>query len=212
MTGLDLLRQRYPWPAAMPDVPPDDHGWFSACNARMLGRFLDVSTRLVVELGSWLGLSGRFILQAAPNAVLVCVDHWLGSAEHRQGGACDPAAKLPTLYATFLRNMWPWKERVIPLRANTLAGLAQLHALQLQPDLIYVDASHEYPDVLADLETARALFPQAQLVGDDFAPPWVGVIQAVREVAQRHRLELQTEGHTWALLQPQRSSTGPSAS
>ena len=199
MDGLEALRRRYPWPEAMPEVPPDEHGWFSECNARMLSRFLGPQTGLAVELGSWLGASARHILRAAPRAVLVCVDHWQGSREHRLPGAAE-ASRLPTLYETFLRNLWPWRDRVVPLRAGSLAGLAEVHAAGLQPELIYVDASHEYDDVLADVSEALRLFPRAQLVGDDYSAPWPGVRKTVDDIAARCGLLLQVEGHTWALI------------
>ena len=76
INGLAQLRRRYPWPDTMPEVQPDDHGWFQDCNARLLRRFLGPRTRLIVELGSWLGKSARFMLAAAPRATVICIDHW----------------------------------------------------------------------------------------------------------------------------------------
>ncbi len=201
MDRLSELRERYPWPDRMPNVPPDDHGWFHPCNARVLSRLLGPRTRLVVELGSWLGKSSRFIVQQAPRATLVAIDHWLGSAEHRRAGRADVCQRLPRLYETFLRNCWPWRGRIVPMRATTVAGMQELAALGLAPEAIYVDAGHAVDDVLADLRTAIALFPGARLAGDDYVA-FPGVGEAVRRMASIHRMCVEVDGNAWMLHKP----------
>jgi hypothetical protein len=42
----------------------------------VLAELLSSQTRCVLELGSWLGSSTRFIADHAPNAVIICVDLW----------------------------------------------------------------------------------------------------------------------------------------
>lgn len=198
MSGLAELRRRYPWPDTMPDVQPDDHSWFQQCNARLLRRFLGPQTELIVELGSWLGCSARFMLKAAPNATLICIDHWKGSPRHQQSCRNAVKDKLPRLYETFLRNMWPWRQRVVPLRADTADGMRELAGIGLTPDLVYVDANHDYQNVLADVGTALELFPSAQVAGDD----WIyfdGVRRAVGELARARGLRIVREENAWAL-------------
>jgi hypothetical protein len=198
MNRLDELKQRYPWPERMPPVPTDDHGWFQACNARVLAQFLGPETRLVVELGSWLGKSSRFIVQRSPQATLVAIDHWRGSREHHRPGRADVRDRLPRLYETFLRNCWPWRDRIVPMRTSTVAGMKELAALGLAPELVYVDAGHELDDVLADLRTATALFPDAQLVGDDYAT-YPGVREAVQRMASHCGLNIEVDENAWIL-------------
>jgi len=201
MDGLAELHRRYPWPHTAPNVEPDDHGWFQPCNQRLLERFLGPQTELIVELGSWLGLSSRFMLHAAPHATVICIDHWQGSPEHRRPEAGDVRDKLPRLYETFLRNMWPWRRRVVPLRANTVDGLREVAELGLHPDLVYVDAGHDYQDVFHDVRATRDLFPRAQIVGDD----WIyfeGVRRAVKQLARTHGMSVIREENAWALTGP----------
>ncbi len=198
MNGLAALRKRYPWPDAMPEVAPDDHGWFQDCNARLLNRFLGPRTELIVELGSWLGKSARFMLAAAPHATVVCVDHWQGSPECQRPRPDGAMQKLPRLYETFLRNMWDWRDRVAPLRAATIEGLNEVNRLGLRPDLVYVDAGHDYQSVLADVTTALDLFPAAQIVGDDWLY-YAGVRRAVTELARARGLRTCLDGNAWAL-------------
>lgn len=99
---VDELKKRHPWPDRQPRVPEDWHGWLSNDTLSLPYWNLSGSTRLVVECGSWLGLSARAILLGAPNAVLVCCDHWKGSPEHQLNFDC--VRRLPALYETFLRK------------------------------------------------------------------------------------------------------------
>ncbi|HEV3339133.1 MAG TPA: class I SAM-dependent methyltransferase [Pirellulales bacterium] len=108
----------------------------------------------LVELGSWLGLSTRFIADRAPNAVIVAVNHWRGSAEHLNDTNLQDL--LPILYETFLNRCWRLRDRIIPLRMNTLEALDEIAGCGLCPDLVYLDADHSYEAVRADLERRPA--------------------------------------------------------
>lgn len=53
-------------------------------------------------------------------------------------------------------------------------------------DLVFVDASHEYEDVLADTERALEIMaPRGMIVWDDYQPSTMGVVHALNEVARR---------------------------
>ncbi|NUQ66149.1 MAG: class I SAM-dependent methyltransferase [Pirellulales bacterium] len=198
MNALIELRRRYPWPREVPDVPADDHGWFRACNGRVLSRFLGPGSRLVVELGSWLGKSTRFIAAQASKATVIAIDHWRGSPEHQRPERTDVRDRLPRLYETFLRNCWPWRDRIVPMRTNTVAGMHELAGLGLAPELVYVDAGHDLAGVLADLRTAITLFPAAQLVGDDYAT-FPGVQDGVGRIARAYGLNVEVDENAWIL-------------
>ena len=56
----------------------------------------------------------------------------------------------------------------------------------MQADAIYLDASHEYESVVADLVAYwRVLRPGGVLIGDDFDSSWPGVVRAVNEFSER---------------------------
>lgn len=172
-SAFHQLQQRYPWPAAIPEVPEDWMGWLCSDTATALTSRLSSETRLVVECGTWLGMSARAILEAAPNTRLICCDTWKGSPEHLANRKPDGspglwASRLPTLYETCHRNLWPWRDRVILLRQDSLAGLGEVFAAGLSPDLIYLDSEHTVRRVTAELSLCWALFPSAAIVGDDF--------------------------------------------
>jgi hypothetical protein len=195
--GLDELRATFPWPTERPTVPTNAHGWFQDENKLMLAARITPATRLIVELGSWLGLSTRWLLDNSPQeATVIAVDHWEGSSEHKT----EPQWQgyLPTLFETFLANQWNYKDRLIPVRTTTTLGLGHIANAGLSPDLIYVDASHETDLVLHDIVMAVTLFPDAAIVGDDWSA-WPSVRAAVELFAREHCYDIEVDRNAWAV-------------
>lgn len=198
--AVQSLAQTYPWPDQRPEdaAPGQEAGWLGAGSEVMLSRSLSQKTKLVVELGSWLGLSTRFIAEAAPRATVISVDHWKGSPEHHTEERFRPL--LPRLYETFQSRCWKYRDRIVPLRMNSLDGLRRVSEAGLEPDFIYVDAEHTYEAVSAELKLARELFPHTLLGGDDY--DWLGVRQAVDEFARQNYLVVDRMGSRgWRLLE-----------
>lgn len=163
----DSLAQSHPWPLKCPPHGAGLSGWHSEDAKKFLRKVIPRQTKGVyVELGSWKGLSMKWFLDTFPHLLGIAVDHWEGSKEHKK----DPryAKSLPTLYATFLGNLWAYKRRLIPLRENTLTGMELIRAHDIRPAVVYVDASHDYLSVSADIAAAIDKFPYAILVGDDW--------------------------------------------
>jgi hypothetical protein len=192
-SGLVELRRRYPWPEKRPDVPHILHagrpdGWCSRENVDLFRAHLSEQSQVVVELGSWLGRSATFFAEAAPNAAIICIDHWKGSSEHHRRP--DWKEKLPVLYDTFLTHLWEHRDRVVPMKTGTLDGMVELVLLEIAPDLVYVDASHETPFVYEDLMAVLEYFPDAFTCGDDWCHASVekGVMQAVQRLGIEDRL------------------------
>ncbi len=159
------LKTVHRFPEIRPSAAPSDHGWLHEHNQEVLRRALGEQTSVAVELGSWCGLSTRFIAEQAPNAVVVAIDHWKGSPEMVDFPEC--VARLPALYETFLSSCWAYRDRIVPLRMETTHGMNLVHSLGIRPDLVYVDAGHLTEAVKLDVRIARRLFPHAELVGDD---------------------------------------------
>ncbi|MGH7140836.1 MAG: class I SAM-dependent methyltransferase [Pirellulales bacterium] len=195
--AMQRLRADYPWPNKPPSVPLDfANGWLDASTAGLLASSLSPDTSLVVEMGSWLGLSTRFIAERAPRANVVAIDHWRGSAEHVASPEC--AAMLPALYDTFLANCWHHRERIYPLRMPTLDGLRVLHGRGLKPDVAYVDADHSYDGVAGDLRCLLSCFPETTIVGDDWNQ-FPSVRQAVTDVAASFGVRVETSGNAYRI-------------
>ena len=177
-----------------PPFPPRD--WLVAGTQELLARSASPTTRLVVEVGSWLGRSTRFLAGRAPNAHIVAIDHWLGSAEHRQDAELAPW--LPQLYETFLAECWDYRHQIIPVRANSLEGMRRVAEAGLEPDLVYIDADHSFHAVYADVTAALDLFPQATIVGDDW--DWESVRSAVLRILADRRLSCERLDNGWRIV------------
>jgi hypothetical protein len=174
------LRRRHPWPAREPNVPEDWHGWLRNDIHAMLYRHLSTSTGLVVECGSWLGLSTRAILLGAPNATVICCDHWKGCPDHQGNSGWE--RRLSTLDETLLRNLCPWRDRVIPIRADSLDAVTEICQAGLVPDLVFLDTEHTYDRVSRELAFCTNHWPNAVIVGDDY--DWPEAAEAANEHAQ----------------------------
>jgi hypothetical protein len=195
------------WPDKKPDVPRLDHGWLTPNVKAVLKGFLSEETRLIVELGCWLGRSTRFMLDCAPNARLIAVDHWFGAKGH-QGKF---AGYLPDLYEKFLVACWGYRDRIEIYRGASTVGMKETwREIQWQftrkehgeiptmgyPDLVYVDAGHDYNSVFCDALYAVSYFPHAQIVGDDWSES-SEVRAAVEKVAKLFGRRVGTKAPAW---------------
>lgn len=164
-------------------------GWkaFSATRRvydQMLAAMPSDRPSTIVELGTWVGRSTAYlgveIVNSGKPVTLVAVDHFLGSAEiehtARSGAVLESEA-------TFRRNLAPVAEALGPrflLVVEDSALAAELFE-DATIDAVWIDASHGYDFVKADI---AAWWPKVRpgglLGGDD----WIkcpGVRQAVEE-------------------------------
>lgn len=174
------------------DLPFDDHGWFF--NARQLETILSIrKPKTVIEIGSWLGSSTRFIASHLPkNGILYAVDTWRGSqneAVHMQ----DP--RLPHLYQLFLSNIKHANltDKIVPIRMESKEAA---NALNVRADLIYIDGSH---DVLSVMEDILSWYPHLNekglMCGDDWGAKMVRM--AVLHCASQLKLESKHDDNFW---------------
>ncbi len=115
----------------------------------------------ILEIGSWEGLSANYILRTFQQANLTCVDTWEGSDEH--GTDHD----LSMVEDRFDRNVSKFVSRITKWKGKSSdyfrVGYGYLF------DLIYVDGSHHFVDVLVDaFSSHEVLKPGGILVFDDY--------------------------------------------
>ncbi|HET7085066.1 MAG TPA: class I SAM-dependent methyltransferase [Rhizomicrobium sp.] len=172
------------------DFPPgrfatDLQGWHSdhPYLARAMG---DVSPKIVVEVGVWKGASvvtmAKELQRLKLDAVVIAIDTWLGSSEHYLWEKFIPDLDFefgyPRLYHKFAANICNegLQDYVVPLPLDSINGFQLLKAKGIRPDVLHIDAGHDYLSVMADL---KAWWPQLNargvLIGDDyFKKPIVG--------------------------------------
>jgi hypothetical protein len=187
--------------------PYDAQGWNG--DAPILAAMVhETRANTVIEVGGWKGSSTRSLARAlldvasthgGPAPQLLCVDTWQGAPEFLSMRS-DPdhdmfmAHGYPHVYFQWLSNMAHagFTNVAFPLaapsrvaveflvNANGAAGAAGAFTA----DVIYIDGSHEYTDVINDV---RDWFPflrndASAMIGDDY--PWPGVMAAVNELVE----------------------------
>ncbi len=197
-----LLYDRSPFEGFDPAAYPDDlQGWGSddPIFETVIGF---ARPRLIVEVGSWKGRSAvnmaGICRRLGLDTKILCVDTWLGNPEVLLKRTSDPEPYRsmqyrhgwPHLYFQFLANVARrgLHDVITPLPQTSDNAAHLIRALNLVPDIVYIDAAHEYPPVIADL---RAYYPLLRdngvLLGDDFGYA-EGVDKAVREFSFFNRV------------------------
>ena len=178
----------------MMDVP----GWFgfAATYDRAVAKFADGAE--FVEVGAWLGAStiylARSIKQADRQIKLHVVDTWTGCPTtpneivEQHGGSIFPL---------FLENVRRAgvADMIHPLEMDSLQAACEFADESL--DFVFIDATHTYDAVLADLE---AWWPKIRyggvLAGHDY-PAWQGVVDAVDDFFGPGNFEPTADGCFW---------------
>lgn len=151
--------------------------------------FAEKTPKVIVEVGCWLGVSTMHMGSMLPvGGVIYAVDHWLGSIEHQPN---QPfwSPILPKLYDQFLSNIIHAEltDKIIPVRMSSLE--ASIYLSGLKADLIYIDASHDYESVYADLYAWYPLIKDGgTFCGDDWHHP--PIKQAVYQFADEQNLKV----------------------
>jgi hypothetical protein len=205
---LDLLRPDTAGFAAGA-YPMDMHGWGS--DAPIFRALIsELRPRLIVEVGSWKGASAIHMAGICKDerlgTQLICVDTWLGSLEMwtdpndpDRYGSLLRRWGYPTLYEQFLSNIINTGHIncIVPFPQTSLIAARFLAHHQVQADLIYIDASHDETDVLADM---RAYWPLVRaggiLFGDDWGVFDGAITRAVQAFGQPYEV---IEGRHWVM-------------
>jgi cephalosporin hydroxylase len=136
-----------------------------------------------VEVGVFLGKSLSFlaveIINSGKNIRLDAVDTFEGSPEKE--------VREKTLYDNFLQNIEPIKDYINVIKSDSVEAAKQYEDNSL--DFVYIDASHHYEYVKADI---LAWLPKIKaggyIGGHDYTPPGYpggtifGVYEAVNEI------------------------------
>lgn len=120
----------------------------------------------ILEVGVFEGRSVVFCLEYCSKSKIVAVDHFV----IKKGWTSSQGITLEMdSEEAFDRNVARYGDRVRKLAAPSWSGLSDLIYERRQFDVIYIDAAHTTPDVLADSLLAwRMLRPGGLFIWDDF--------------------------------------------
>lgn len=138
-------------------LPFNNHGWASEAPEFAMAIAL-CNPSLIVEVGTWMGGSARNManqIKNVPNAEVVCIDTFLGSVEHwtRESYLMTNKNGRPNIYEQFLSNNLHCglRDIITPFPCDSINGYLTLKKFNIVPDMVYVDAGHDYDSVKADI-------------------------------------------------------------
>jgi len=146
----------------------------------------------IAEVGSWRGRSACAFAENTTGTVY-CTDTWQDDAYGAvfPGDAPDLCQRPNWLWDEFKHNTSPYAN-IVPFRMTSLQGAAEATRLGLTFDVVFVDAGHNYEDVIGDINAWRPLLrPDGVLCGHDLypdGPHHPGVLRAVNELVGKYRI------------------------
>jgi hypothetical protein len=163
---------------------------------------------VIIEVGTWLGASAIHMAgicrELGLQTTIYCVDTWLGAEEFWTSQADSEERDLrqkngyPQVYFDFLANVVQHgcQDMIVPIPNTSTIGSIILKNRGVLADLIYIDGSHVYEDVKADISAYKNLLSiKGLMFGDDIG--WGSVKLAVSEVCSNYR----EVGNFWTVEQ-----------
>jgi predicted O-methyltransferase YrrM len=158
----------------------------------------------VLEIGSWAGQSAMLwageLRRSGRAGNVFCVDAWRPFASKEQIGLntgvafMDSAARRDRIFPLFWHNIKAsgLSDTVVPLRGRSMEVLPVLQRNHF--DLVFVDASHAYTDLMNDLRCSAPLVKQGGVIcGDDLEFQADEVNRALAERERERDFILDTE-------------------
>jgi len=132
------------------------------------------------------------IANSNKNIDFYCVDLWSGVVSY----SINKNIKSDDIvYTEFTNNISAVSNYIKPLRMSSLEAAASFEDNTI--DFIFIDASHDYENVKADL---AAWYPKLKITGviggHDYAGR-IGVVKAVDEFVLEYKLNLQVVSNWW---------------
>lgn len=175
---------------------------------------------LIIEVGSWMGWSAIKMADAIKkinlkDSGIICVDTWLGALEFWATGRENAGwwqqmhvsknyfrenhykflslkSGYPSVYYNFISNVFHKGHQNIIYPFPQTSDIASKWFLynQIEADLIYIDASHDYEDVKRDLKNYFKILKEGGTIfGDDY---WIHEVKkAVDEFVLENKLTME---------------------
>lgn len=134
----------------------------------------------IAEVGSWMGRSTRAMADNTVGTVFA-IDTWMGSDEPAHIKLLFD--KNPDwLFEQFITNTKDALTMIHAIQKPSIEAAAHFKGHQIQFDMIFLDAAHDYENVKADIKAWAPLLQKGGVMcGHDFGGPCAGVARAVME-------------------------------
>jgi predicted O-methyltransferase YrrM/glycosyltransferase involved in cell wall biosynthesis len=134
--------------------------WFSGYTSVWAQLIEQLKPTKILEIGSFEGRSTCYLIENCSKTEPVeiyCVDTWEGGIEHHKNAMGEVERRFDH-NVTLAKQQASHAASVRKLKKSSTQALAEIIARREEPfDLIYVDGSHQAPDVLADAVLAFQL-------------------------------------------------------
>ncbi|HVT87923.1 MAG TPA: class I SAM-dependent methyltransferase [Tepidisphaeraceae bacterium] len=195
--------------------PLDLQGWGSQ-HPNFANVIDEVQPRLIIEVGTWKGGSAihmaKLMQQRNWPCAILCVDTWLGAMEfweRKDQQNWFPSLRLsngyPQVYYQFLANVVHsgLQDCILPFPTTSSIAARFFAKYKIQPDMLYLDASHDEIDVYLDLvQLWPSVRPGGILFGDDFTDAWPGLRNAVQNFARQIGMQVEIRDRQWMFRKP----------
>ena len=201
-------------------LPPDLFG-FNMYKSKIFDNLIrEVSPKVIIEVGTWKGGSAFTMCESIKsnglNTKLYCVDTWLGALEFIDEKSTWMSTEslrkerdlmningYPNVYYQFLSNVVHTENQniITPIPNTSLISARYFSNNDIRAELIFIDGSHDYEDVLLDLNAYSKLISGSGgiLFGDDYNEKF-GVKKAVDEFCSNNNLKFEVlENNFWII-------------
>ncbi len=160
-----------------------------------------------LEIGSYIGGSALEVLKNTTIDKAVCIDYFdsqkfmdILNGDKNYTPSLKQYLETNDIYQVFLRNMRPFKNRVLAIKNNSHDGILKVADMKLSPGLIYIDGGHTYNIVKDDVEQCLIHFPNAIICGDDYSTAYPGVKRALDELTKKYPIKIINTGIFWRII------------
>lgn len=208
-TLMSLLYQGDIYADFDPAEHPDDMQGWNSTDPNFVPMLTQYRPQLLVEVGSWKGASAVHMARVAQGLgftpTILCIDTWQGGVEHRNFDATGYDSLrvkngYPQLYYTFLANIvrQGLQHQVVPFANTSLNAAHWMHRNKVVADLVFLDGSHAFDDVLMEMTQYFDLVkPGGAMFGDDYN--WDSVRAAVLAFAKINGITVEERGIQWVI-------------
>jgi hypothetical protein len=166
----------------------------------------EIKPKTIIEIGSWVGASAIHMAKCLKanninDFQILCVDTFLGSnASLWIENFINVDNVFQEQYNQFNINVTNsgFNENIsaLPMTSSSAAELCQI--LNVQVDLIYIDAGHQEKEVYDDLNDWWPISTK-MVFGDDYSETWSGVKKAVNRFVQEKNINFQEKDSKFIL-------------
>lgn len=188
---------QHPWPDQKPQAPTTTHHQPAPSTLEVCDQTIPRNARVIVEIGSFLGRSTRFLADLAQAAVVIAIDAWHGPDVTSDSEGTGPRSGL---LETFLAECWLYRDQIVPIRRPPALGLHQVAAAGVRPDAVVLTTGVPDPSAHA-LHTALTstldLFPQAWIIGDRWDSD--DVRRTIHDACRERGRRAEPHGNAWRI-------------